>query len=136
MCSSDLAGTSGGAWNLSARWTADRNDYPTLTLAAGDDFGATPPLASFFEEAPAVQAQRLMGVQVGTLGNHDFDRGIEHLQAMVDLAAAPSTGETGDHPGQPYRYVAANLAKINENLRGVDPVAYLAIAGEIGRAHV
>lgn len=125
----DPVATSGGAWNLSARWAADRLAYPTLTLAAGDDFGASPPLSSFFDEAPAVQAQRLMGVQVGTLGNHDFDRGVGHLQQMIDLAAAPSSGSSGDHPGQPYRYIAANLAKINGNLRGVDPVVYLPIAG-------
>lgn len=125
----DPVGTSGGAWNISARWAVDRQAYPTLTLAAGDDFGATPPLSSFFEEEPAVQAQRLMGVQVGTLGNHDFDRGIAHLQQMIDLAAAPSSGSSGDHPGQPYRYVAANLSNVKENLSGVDPVAYLSIAG-------
>lgn len=36
----------GGAWNISARWKEDRASRPTLTLTAGDDFGATPPLSS------------------------------------------------------------------------------------------
>ena len=70
----DPVGAAGGAWNISARWKQDRLAYPTLTLTAGDDFGASPPLSGFFDEVPAVKAERLMGIQVNTFGNHDFDR--------------------------------------------------------------
>ena len=111
----------GGAWNLSARWQQDRQTHPTLTLTAGDDFGATPALSNFFNEDPAVKAQRLMGIQVNALGNHNFDRGVAHLQQMIDLAAAPTSASA---PGTPYRYVAANLANLEGNLTGVEPVAY------------
>ena len=122
----DPVGTIGGAWNISARWAADRAAHvgPTLTLTAGDDFGASPPLSSFFNEEPSIQAQRLMGIQVNTFGNHNFDKGVAHLQQMVDLAAAPSTGTSGAHPGQPFRYVATNLQNLAANLTRVDPVAY------------
>lgn len=116
----------GGAWNISARWKQDRAAHPTLTLTAGDDFGASPAISSFFNEEPAVKAQRLMGIQVGALGNHNFDRGVPHLQQMIDLAGAP-TG--ADAPGEPYRYVAANLKNLKENLTGVDPVAYFDVGG-------
>jgi 5'-nucleotidase len=116
----------GGAWNISARWQQDRLAHPTLTLTAGDDFGATPALVGFFNEEPSVKAQRLMGMQVGTFGNHNFDRGIPHLQQMVDLAAAPTSA---DAPGQPYRYVSANLKNLKANLSGVDPVAYFNVGG-------
>src|SRR6266540_2749342 len=72
-------GLVGGAAALSAYFQADRASNPnTLTLTAGDDFGATPPLSGFFEEIPAVLAERMMGIQVGTFGNHNFDRGISH----------------------------------------------------------
>ena len=116
----------GGAWSMSAHWAEERRVRPTLTLAAGDDFGATPPLASFFDEIPAVLAQRMMGVQIGTFGNHNFDRGIEHLQEMIDLAAAPTDA---DHPGTPYRYVSANLANLDANLTGVEPWALVKVGG-------
>jgi len=71
----DPASGNGGAWNISARWKQDRLAYPgrTLTLTAGDDFGASPPLSSFFNEEPSIQGQRLMGIQVNTFGNHNFD---------------------------------------------------------------
>jgi 2',3'-cyclic-nucleotide 2'-phosphodiesterase (5'-nucleotidase family) len=116
----------GGAWNISARWQADRAAYPTLSLTAGDDFGAAPPLVSFFNDVPSIKAQRLMGIQVGTFGNHDFDQGISHLQAMVDAAGAP-TG--ADAPGEPFRYVAANLKNTDGSLSGIDPLHYFDVGG-------
>jgi 5'-nucleotidase len=116
----------GGSWSIAARWAEDRLAYPTLTLTGGDDFGATPPLSGFFDEVPAVLAQRMMGIQVGTLGNHNFDRGIQHLQQMIDLAGAPTSA---DAPGQPYGYVSANLRNLKDNLSGVDPIRYFNVGG-------
>jgi 5'-nucleotidase len=78
----------------------------TLAFMAGDSFGATPPIASFFEEAPAVQAMNLMTIDADTFGNHNFDRGVAHLQRMVDLAEFP--------------FVSANLKNLEENLSGVE----------------
>jgi 5'-nucleotidase len=122
----DPVSNAGGAWNISARWQQDRQAHPTLTLTAGDDFGATPALSNFFNEEPAVKAQRLMGIQVNTLGNHNFDRGVAHLQQMVDLAGAPTSASA---PGTPYRYVSANLKNLSDNVTGVDPVAYFNVGG-------
>ncbi len=101
-------GTFGGAAELSAFWMADRMDNPnTLTLTAGDAFGASPPLSSFFDEEPAVQAMNLMGFDVDTFGNHNFDKGITHLQQMINLAD--------------FQYVSANLKNLDDNLLGVKP---------------
>jgi 2',3'-cyclic-nucleotide 2'-phosphodiesterase (5'-nucleotidase family) len=121
----DPVGGVGGAWNLSARWDQDRQQYPTLTLTAGDDIGATPPISSFFDEVPSILAQRMMGIQVNTLGNHNFDRGVAHLQRMIDLAGAPTSASA---PGKPFKYVSANV-KLNGDLKGVDPVAYFDVGG-------
>jgi 5'-nucleotidase len=116
----------GGAWNISDRWKQDRESHPTLTLTAGDDIGATPPLSSFFNEEPSIKAQRLMGIQVGALGNHNFDRGVGHLQQMIELAGSPTSATA---PGQPFSYVAANLANLDENLSGVSPLKYFNVGG-------
>lgn len=117
-------GNVGGAAVLSSYFKADRLANPnTLTLTAGDDFGATPPLSGFFEEVPAVLAQRLMGIQVGTFGNHNFDRPLTHLQEMIDLAG--STTEVGS----PYSYVSANLKNRDAELSGVDDFKMFTIGG-------
>jgi 5'-nucleotidase len=98
----------GGAAVLSSYWKADRARNPnSLTLTAGDAFGASPPLSGFFDEEPAVKAMNLMGFDADTLGNHNFDRGTEHLQRMVDLAD--------------FSYVSANLRNVHRELRGVAP---------------
>jgi 2',3'-cyclic-nucleotide 2'-phosphodiesterase (5'-nucleotidase family) len=87
----------------------------TLAFMAGDSIGATPPISSFFEDAPAIQAMNLMTIDADTFGNHNFDRGVAHLQEMVDLAEFP--------------FVAANLARLDENLSGVEPWARFNLGG-------
>lgn len=120
-------GLRGGASVISTYWQADRAANPnTVTLTGGDDFGASPPLSNFFDERPAVLAERMMGIEVSTLGNHNFDRGIEHLQQMIDLAAAPTSAAT---PGSPYAYVSANLKNRDDNLDGVEDFTIIEVGG-------
>ena len=120
-------GRRGGASVISTYWQADRATNPnTVTLTGGDDFGASPPLSNFFDERPAVLAERMMGIQVSTLGNHNFDRGITHLQEMIDLAGAPTSAAT---PGSPYEYVSGNLKNRDENLDGVEDFTIIEVGG-------
>jgi 2',3'-cyclic-nucleotide 2'-phosphodiesterase (5'-nucleotidase family) len=106
----------GGAAVISAYWKADRAANPnTLSFTAGDAFGATPPLSNFFDDEPAVRALNLMGLDADTLGNHNFDRGIAHLQRMIDLAG--------------YRFVSANLANVSAELDGVARFALFEVGG-------
>jgi 2',3'-cyclic-nucleotide 2'-phosphodiesterase (5'-nucleotidase family) len=116
----------GGAAVLSSYFKADRAANPnTLTLTGGDAYGASPPISSFFNEEPAVKALRMMGLSADTFGNHNFDRGIHHLQRMVNLANA----RPGTVPGHPFRYVSANLRNLEQNLRGVAPWAMFNVGG-------
>lgn len=106
----------GGAAVLSAHFKNERAENPnTLVLTGGDDFGASPPLSSFFDEVPAVLAENLMGVDANTLGNHNFDRGLAHLQSLIDIA---------DYP-----YVSANLKDSEGDLEGVVPFVLTEVAG-------
>jgi 5'-nucleotidase len=109
-------GNVGGAAVISSYWQADRAANPnTLTLTAGDAYGASPPLSSFFDEEPAVKAMNLMGFDADTLGNHNFDRGLDHLRRMIKLAE--------------FDYVSANLENLNRNLRGVRPARSFNVDG-------
>lgn len=109
-------GNVGGAAVLASYFEADRTANPnTITLAAGDSFGASPPLANFFDEEPAVLAMNLMGFDADTFGNHNFDRGVDHLQQMVDLAEFP--------------FLTANLDNLEDNLDGVDAYRVMEIDG-------
>lgn len=109
-------GNVGGAAALSSYFDADRAANPnTLTLTAGDAFGASPPLSNFFDEEPAVKAMNLMGFDADTFGNHNFDRGTAHLQRMIDLAE--------------FQYVSANLRNVADNLSGVKPFEIFDVGG-------
>src|SRR5215204_3884324 len=71
----------GGAAYLKTYFDQARVANPnTLTFMAGDSIGATPPHSSFFEDMPAIRAMNLMGLTADTFGNHNFDRGVAHLQ--------------------------------------------------------
>ncbi len=116
----------GGAAALSAYFDQHRAANPnTLTVTAGDDFGASPPISGFFNEVPAVLGERLMGIDVGTFGNHNFDRGVTHLQQMIDLAASTDSAVVGD----PYSYVSANLTNRDANLSGVKDFQIFDLSG-------
>lgn len=117
-------GNIGGAAVLSSYFTADRLANPnTLTLTAGDAIGATPPLSGFFEDVPAIKAMRLMGFDADTLGNHNFDAGLNRLQSQIDLAG--STTEAG----KPFVYLSANLKNVDENVSGVAPYKIFEVGG-------
>lgn len=109
-------GTFGGAAELSTYFAQERAANPnTLVMTAGDAFGASPPLSSFFDEVPAVESMNLMGFDIDGLGNHNFDKGIDHLQQMID--------------GADFPYVSSNLANVDDNLDGVEPYRIFDMAG-------
>ena len=110
----------GGAAALSTYFKQDRAasraaNEGILTLTAGNDVGASPPLSTFFQDTPAILSERIMGVTAGTLGNHNFDAGIGRLQGQLDLAYADASG--GDSR---FHYVASNLSNRSANLEGTE----------------
>ncbi len=59
-----------------------------LLLDCGDVFQGTP-YFNFFEGKPELEWMAKMGYQAGTLGNHDFDLGIQHLAKLREQNAIP-----------------------------------------------
>jgi 2',3'-cyclic-nucleotide 2'-phosphodiesterase (5'-nucleotidase family)/predicted AlkP superfamily phosphohydrolase/phosphomutase len=65
----------------------DRRD--TVTIEAGDMVGASPPASALLRDKPTLDALNAMGIDVGTLGNHEFDRGVPELLRQIN--GGPST---------------------------------------------
>jgi 2',3'-cyclic-nucleotide 2'-phosphodiesterase (5'-nucleotidase family)/predicted AlkP superfamily phosphohydrolase/phosphomutase len=62
----------------------------SLTIAAGDSVGATPPISSFFGDTPTIELMNSMGFGLDGLGNHNFDRGQTYLRnTLIPLANFP-----------------------------------------------
>lgn len=104
----DPIGGVGGAAVLSAYFARERQAHPsTLTFTAGDVTGATPPLSAFFDDEPAIRAMGLMGFDATTLGNHDFDAGVERARDHTERAQ--------------FTFLAANLEGAADALPRVEP---------------
>ncbi len=106
----------GGAGVISTLWKADRAAVPaTFTVNSGDNIGAAPPLSSFFDEIPTLQAMNLMGFEVNGFGNHEFDKPLTDLRAQLAVTTAP--------------WVLANHTNVATELPGVKPYVIIEKSG-------
>jgi 2',3'-cyclic-nucleotide 2'-phosphodiesterase (5'-nucleotidase family) len=82
----------GGSAFLKPWFDVFRAEAPggSVTLAAGDSVGATPPVSAFFGDTPTIEIMNMMGFDLDGLGNHNFDKGQEYLRsALIPLANFP-----------------------------------------------
>jgi 2',3'-cyclic-nucleotide 2'-phosphodiesterase (5'-nucleotidase family)/predicted AlkP superfamily phosphohydrolase/phosphomutase len=77
--------TAGGLAVLSAYLKKAQASDPrdTVTVAAGDMVGASPPASGLLRDKPTLDALNRMGIDVGTLGNHEFDRGVPEMLEQI-----------------------------------------------------
>ena len=64
------------------RSQAAANGATPLTVAAGDLIGASPLLSAAFHDEPTIEAMNKIGLQVASVGNHEFDEGYQELLRM------------------------------------------------------
>jgi 2',3'-cyclic-nucleotide 2'-phosphodiesterase (5'-nucleotidase family)/predicted AlkP superfamily phosphohydrolase/phosphomutase len=82
----------GGSAFLKPWFDAYRAEAPggSMTVAAGDSVGATPPISAFFGDTPTIELMNLMGFSADGLGNHNFDKGSAYLRnTLIPLANFP-----------------------------------------------
>ena len=83
------------------------------TVAAGDLIGGSPFLSGLFHDEPAVESLNAMGLDVSSVGNHEFDEGVEELLRMQNGGCHEDGcyepwGE-GGYPGADFPWLAANV---------------------------
>ncbi|MEO5706348.1 MAG: bifunctional metallophosphatase/5'-nucleotidase [Alteraurantiacibacter sp.] len=82
----------GGAARLAATLDAlRRGQDATVTVAAGDLIGASPFASANFLDEPSIAALDLAGLQVASVGNHEFDRGTAELRRLQDGGCEQNT---------------------------------------------
>jgi 5'-nucleotidase len=91
----------------------------SVTVAAGDLIGATPLLSAAFHDEPTIEALNLMGLQITSVGNHEFDEGYNEVLRMQNGGCLPDgTGANNQNscpdpaapfPGASFSYLAANV---------------------------
>jgi 2',3'-cyclic-nucleotide 2'-phosphodiesterase (5'-nucleotidase family) len=66
----------------------NRKSIPTFCLLAGDILQG-PPMSTVFKGEPDVKCFNLMGINAMTVGNHEFDFGLDNLIKLRDVATFP-----------------------------------------------
>jgi 5'-nucleotidase len=96
----------------------------TLLIHAGDQVGASPPASALLQDEPSIQFLNLLANSscsaldklnpacniVGTLGNHEFDEGMNELLRLLsggNYASGPFLEDP--YPGARFPYVSANV---------------------------
>jgi 5'-nucleotidase len=81
-----------------------------IFVAAGDLIGASPFLSAMFHDEPTIESLSMMGLEVASVGNHEFDEGKDELLRMQNGGCHPIDKCQGPHPfpGAKFRYLAAS----------------------------
>jgi 5'-nucleotidase len=104
----------GGAEYFATHIKSLRAQNPnTLVVAAGDIVGATPLLSALFHDEPAIESMNALGLDVATVGNHEFDEGPDELLRLQNGGCHPVDGcQDGDgFAGAKFRYLSANVVR-------------------------
>jgi 5'-nucleotidase len=86
-----------------------------IFVAAGDLIGASPFLSAMFHDEPTIESLSMMGLEVASIGNHEFDEGKDELLRIQNGGCHPADGCQGPHPflGAKFRYLAASTVEKN-----------------------
>lgn len=82
----------GGADSLMYRWIHQEKilaDTPHHLILSGGDLYTGPALSTWFKGESAIDIMNAMGYQAAAIGNHDFDYGLDNLQALAAQADFP-----------------------------------------------
>jgi 5'-nucleotidase len=102
----------GGIEYLSTHLARLKETNPnTLIVAAGDLVGASPMLSSLFHDEPTIEAVGAAGLDITSVGNHEFDEGWAELYRLQHGGCHPVDGCQDGTPfaGARFQYLAANV---------------------------
>ncbi|MEH7438636.1 5'-nucleotidase C-terminal domain-containing protein [Neobacillus drentensis] len=81
----------------------------TLLVQDGDMVGASPPVSALLQDEPTIELLNKLGFDIGTVGNHEFDEGLNEFLRLINGGAHP---KTGNFAGSTFPWIVANV--INE----------------------
>jgi 5'-nucleotidase len=103
----------------------------TTTVGAGDLIGASPLVSAAFHDEPTIELMNEVGLEVTSVGNHEFDEGVAELIRMQNGGCHPVDGcQDGDgFKGAKFSYLAANTINNKTGLPILPPVDIKFIKG-------
>ncbi|MFJ8261866.1 bifunctional metallophosphatase/5'-nucleotidase [Rummeliibacillus sp. NPDC094406] len=98
----------------------------TLSIQAGDLVGGSPSYSSLLQDEPTMNVANAMKFQVGALGNHEFDEGIEEFQRILK-GQAPTTATQNYDLVKDYKQTKSDMEVLSANI--VDKKTKKQVAG-------
>ncbi|MGH2819456.1 MAG: bifunctional metallophosphatase/5'-nucleotidase [Actinomycetota bacterium] len=85
----------------------------SLVVAAGDLIGASPLVSALFHDEPSIESLDIAGLDLASVGNHEFDEGWRELLRMQNGGCHPTDGcQDGDgFEGAGFHYLSANVIR-------------------------
>jgi len=96
---------------------AEKGVKNSLVVAAGDNIGASPFTSALFHDEPTIEALNKIGLDITSVGNHEFDEGETELLRMQNGGCHPNpappsqTCANGRFEGAKFRFLAANVVQ-------------------------
>jgi 5'-nucleotidase len=106
------------------RSEAKKEGRGTITAGAGDLIGASPLVSAAFHDEPTIELMNEIGLEVSSVGNHEFDEGVTELLRMQRGGCHPTDGcQDGDgFRGARFHYLAANTINNKTGLPILPPI--------------
>jgi 5'-nucleotidase len=119
-------------WLRKLRAEAGAQGRRTVTVGAGDLIGATPLVSAAFHDEPTIELMNEVGLQVSSVGNHEFDEGVAELIRMRRGGCHPVDGcqDGTGFGGAKFTYLAANTID-NKTGRPILPPIDIKIIGGV-----
>jgi 5'-nucleotidase len=103
----------GGAAYLAHHIERLRQENPenTVVVSAGDLIGATPLASGIFHDEPTIDVMNMMGLDINSVGNHEFDEGFTELLRMQNGGCHPVDGcqASTTFAGASFKFLSANV---------------------------
>ncbi|MDR7312345.1 5'-nucleotidase [Nocardioides luteus] len=108
----------GGVEYLASHLAEARKGHDrSLTVAAGDLIGASPLLSAAFHDEPSIEAMNQLGLDVTSVGNHEFDEGYKELQRIADGGCIDDgDGENNQNSCAAHEYAGADFDILAANV--------------------
>ncbi|MDN4074330.1 bifunctional metallophosphatase/5'-nucleotidase [Fictibacillus terranigra] len=122
----------GGAEYLAAylKQREATNPENTLKVHAGDAVGASSPVSALLQDEPTIDFLNETGFDVGTVGNHEFDEGVQEMLRLINGGSHPKTVDKyGEFEGADFPYVAANVINKETNKPVLPPYVIKKVGG-------
>ncbi|MGE7825578.1 bifunctional metallophosphatase/5'-nucleotidase [Paenibacillus sp. NPDC093718] len=100
----------------------------SLLFHNGDSVGASAPVSSLDRDEPTMEWMNMMGFDVASLGNHEFDQGIAALKAQIFGGLDPKEGKV-THAGAKFDYVNANVIETSTGETLLKPYVIKEVGG-------